>query len=87
MIHFIFGAVTTALAYILIRGLARFLMSEAAADWMDHRAMLAQAESDAIHAAQDKFRVTCAEWGKKTVAGSAVAAAPAIEMLAEEAQG
>lgn len=65
MIHFIFGAVTVTIAYILLRGLTRFLMSPAAADWMDRRAMLAQAESDAIHAAQDQFRVTCERWERR----------------------
>lgn len=55
MIHFTFGAVTVVIAYVLIRGAARFILSPAFADWMDRRAMIAKAERDALAAAQASF--------------------------------
>ena len=65
MIHFTFGAVTVVIAYVLIRGAARFILSPAFADWMDRRAMIAMAESDAVAAARDAVRLTCERWERR----------------------
>lgn len=59
---FALGVIAAIVGYVLLRGAAKFLLSPLAAEWMDRRAMLARAESDALAAGQDAFRQTVERW-------------------------
>ncbi|MEN6533161.1 MAG: hypothetical protein ABFD89_05820 [Bryobacteraceae bacterium] len=58
----VLGVILAIIGYAVIRGLARLALAPWSAEWMDRRAMLARAESDALHAAQDQFARTVDAW-------------------------
>lgn len=58
----ILGIIIAVVGYVTLRGLARLALAPWSAEWMDRRAMLARAESDALHAAQDQFGRTVDAW-------------------------
>lgn len=59
------GIIIAIIGYAVLRGLARLALAPWSADWMNRRAMLARAESDALEAAQDQFRRTVEQWQKE----------------------
>lgn len=61
----VLGVILAIVAYAVLRGLARLALAPWSAEWMDRRAMLARAESDALHAAQDQFRTTIDGWKRE----------------------
>lgn len=61
----VLGVILAIIGYAVLRGLARLALQPWSAEWMDRRAMLARAESDALHAAQDQFRTTIDGWKRE----------------------
>lgn len=59
------GLILAIVGYAALRALARLAMAPWSAEWLDRRAMLARAESDALHAAQDQFRQTIDRWKRE----------------------
>ena len=64
----VLGVILAVIGYAVLRGLARLALAPWSAEWMDRRAMLARAESDALHAAQDQFRTTLDGWKRESEA-------------------
>ena len=62
----ILGMILAIIGYAVLRGLARLALAPWSAEWMDQRAMLARAESDALHAAQDQFARTVDGWKRES---------------------
>ena len=61
----VLGVILAIIGYAVLRGLTRLALAPWSAEWMDRRAMLARAESDALHAAQDQFRTTIDGWKRE----------------------
>ena len=61
----VLGVILAIIGYAVLRVLARLALAPWSAEWMDRRAMLARAESDALHAAQDQFRTTIDGWKRE----------------------
>jgi len=62
----VLGVILAVIGYAVLRGLARLALAPWSAEWMDRRAMLARAESDALHAAQDQFARTVDGWKRES---------------------
>ena len=56
------GLILAVVGYAAFRALARLAMAPWSAEWLDRRAMIARAESDALRAAQDQYAQTIQRW-------------------------
>ena len=67
------GMILAIVGYAAFRALARLAMAPWSAEWLDRRAMIARAESDALRAAQEVYAQTCARWKGEEVADAEAA--------------
>ena len=67
------GIILAIVGYAALRALARLALAPWSAEWLDRRAMLARAESDALRAAQEQFAQTVARWKGEEVVNAEAA--------------